>query len=263
MSGDTPNRDYRNTAQIPSLLTTSLRSVLDAFGDDIVTLRAHASVETTNSTTAEEVRQYGVTREQRTHHGLDIDYQQLTDDGDPANPLSREARGRILDEVDTVLGTERIAVEPDLTVTSMTLRVTDERLEEVTPAQTPEFDLTFLADPAEQPVRERTKRQNADRGLYSELGFKIQNLNLRSVVETATKYQEQTAGQYLSWGGPKDIRPKSPTQLAIRINQHILPDALGMLKPYEVTDDQILELRESEIEAELEASAPPRPEGSD
>jgi len=71
---------------------------------------------------------------------------------------------------------------------------------------------------------------------------------LRSVVETATKYQEQTDGQYLSWGGPEDIRSKAPVQLAIRINQHILPDAYGMIKPYEVTDNQVLEIREGELE---------------
>ncbi|WP_128226478.1 hypothetical protein [Halobacteriaceae bacterium SHR40] len=79
--------------------------------------------------------------------------------------------------------------------------------------------------------------------------FNITNLNLRSVVETATKYQEQTDGQYLSWGGPEDIRPRAPAQLAIRINQRILPDAYGMIKPYEVTDDQVLEIREGEIES--------------
>lgn len=257
-STEIPN-GYTQTAQIPSLLTSSLRAVFDDFGENIVSITANGSVETTNGTIAEQLRKYGVTREQRTHHGLELDYQQLSSDGDPVNPLTSKARERIIDEVDTVLDSDEITVKPDLTVTSMTLRVTDERLEEVTPAQTPEFDLTFVADPAEPPVRERTKRQNADRGLYRELGFNITNLNLRSVVETATKYQEQTDGQYLSWGGPEDIRPKTPAQLAIRINQHILPDAYGMIKPYEVTDDQILEIREGELEGEDPTGSTQRP----
>lgn len=246
-SSDMPASGYTHTARIPSLLTSSLRAVFDCFGSNIVSITANGSVETTNGTISEELRQYGVTHEQRTHHGLDLDFQQLTSDGEPSNPLTTEARDRILDEIETVLGSEKLAVKPDLTVTSLTLRVTDDRLEEVTPAQTSKFDLTFIADPAEAPVRERTKRQNAERGLYSEVGFNITNLNLRSVVETATKYQEQTNGQYLSWGGPEDIRPKAPAQLAIRINEHVLPDAYGMLKPYEVTDDQVLELREGDL----------------
>lgn len=255
-----PASGYSQTAQIPSLLTSSLRAVFDSFGENIVSITANGSVETTNGTIAEELRKFGVTREQRTHHGLEVDFQQITKDGNPSNPLTSEARDQIIDEIDAVLDSEKVSVEPDLTVRSMTVRVTDERLEEVTPAQTPEFDLTFSADPAEPPIRERTRRKNADRGLYNELGFNITNLNLRSVVETATKYQEQMDGQYLSWGGPEDIRPKTPAQLAIRINQHILPDEYGTIKPYEVTDDQVLEIREDELEGGDVPAATPRTE---
>jgi hypothetical protein len=256
-----PASGYSQTAQIPSLLTSSLRAVFDSFGENIVSITANGSVETTNGTIAEELRKFGVTREQRTHHGLELDYQQITNDGKPSNPLTSDAREQIIDEIEAVLDSEKVSVEPDLTVRSMTVRVTDERLEEVTPAQTPEFDLAFFADPAEPPVRERTRRKNADRGLYNELGFNITNLNLWSVVETATKYQEQTDGQYLSWGGPEDIRPKTPAQLAIRINQHILPDEYGMIKPYEVTDDQVLEIREGELEGGDVPAATTRTEG--
>lgn len=250
VSGTTPEAASAGTqtALIPSLLTSSLRAVFDAFEEDIISITAHGSVETTNGTITEELREYGVTHEQRTHHGLTLDYQQLQNDGEPVNPLTSDAREDIIDEVATVLDSEKWRADPDLTVTSMTIRVTDERLEEVTPAQSPTFDLTFVADPAESPVRDRTQRLNADRGLYSELGFNITNLNVRSVVETAAKYQEQTSGRYLSWGGPNDIRPRSPERLAIRINEHVLPDEYGMLKPYTVIDDNVLELSADEIE---------------
>lgn len=261
-SSEIPASSYTQTAQIPSLLTSSLRTVFDHFGENIVSITANGSVETTNGTIAEELRKYGVTREQRTHHGLELDFHQLTSNGEPSNPLTSDVRDQIIDEIETVLDSEKISVEPDLTVTSMTIRVTDSRLEEVTPAQTAEFDLTFVADPAEPSVRDRTKRQNAHRGLYSELGFNITNLNLRSVVETATKYQEQTDGQYLSWGGPEDIRPKTPAQLAIRINQHILPDEYAMIKPFEVTDDQVLEIRDGELEGGDPPAATSRAEHS-
>ncbi|WP_128226479.1 hypothetical protein [Halobacteriaceae bacterium SHR40] len=89
-------------------------------------------METTNGTIAEEPRKYGVTREQRTHHGLELEFQQLTKNGEPSNPVTSDAPEQIIDEIETVLDSEKISVEPDLTVTSMTLRVTEERLEEVT-----------------------------------------------------------------------------------------------------------------------------------
>ena len=249
-SAGTPTDAHARTAQIPSLLTSSLRAVFEAFGEDIVSITAHGSVETTNSTTSEQLRDYGVTREQQTHHRVELDYQQLTSDGEPVNPLTASARDEILTEVETLLDTDTTTVDPDLTVTSMRVRITDERLAEVTPAQTPEFDLTFVADAAEHPLREQTQRRNAGRGLYGELGFNITNLNLRSVVETAAKQHEQTNGRYLSWGGPEDIRPRSPAKLAIRINEHVLPDTYGILKPYAVTDDSVLELVEGEVDAD-------------
>jgi hypothetical protein len=224
--------------------------VFETFGDDIISLTAHGSVETTNGTTTEELRNYGVTREQQTTHRVAVDYQQLTGDGDPINPLTESAREEILTQIERILGTEECNVQPDLTVTSVTIRITDERLAEVTPAHTPEFDLTFRADPTEPPLRADTQRRNEDRGLYSELGFNITNLNLRSVVETAAKHHEQTNGRYLSWGGPEDIRPRSPTKLAVRINEHVLPDAYGILKPYTVADDSVLELADTEIDDE-------------
>jgi hypothetical protein len=148
----------------------------------------------------------------------------------------------------TTLDTDEISVEPDLSVTSMTVRVTDDRLAEVTPAQTSEFDLQFVADPAEEAVREATRRRNSERGLYTDLGFNVKNLNLRSVVETATLYTEQSDGRYMSWQGPEDIRPKLSEQLVIRINQHILPEEYGTLKPYQVTDDQVLDIANDDFD---------------
>lgn len=237
-----------STALIPSILSNSFRAVLDAFGEEIIHLQAHGSVETTNTTAVDELRQYAVTQEQQTQHRLLIDYEQLRGSDGPANPLTSDACDDILAEVERVLDAETLTVEPDLAVTSVTIRTRNEALREITPAQSTEFDLTFIADPAEPQVRERTKRVNASRGLYSELGFNVTNLNLRSVVETETKYHQQSNGRYLSWGGPDDIRPRSPKRLAIRTNEQILPEEYGMLKPYQVIDDRVLEIPEDEID---------------
>ena len=240
----------QRTLQIPSLLTNSLRAILDAFGTDLIQISAKGSVETTNRTDLDDLLQYGVTREQRTHHRICMDYEALPGQDGLANPLTEDVQARIFEELDAILSQESLSVDPDLAVTSFTVRITDERLQEVTPAQTPEFDLRFVADPAEDAVRERTKRCNVDRGLYGELGFNIRNLNLRSVTETAAKHHQQSDGRYMSWGGPTDVRPRSPSRLAVRINNHVLPDKYGMLKPYYVADDHVLELHEDEIEGD-------------
>jgi len=232
----------QRTVQIPALLTNSLRKVLNTFGSDIIKLHASGSVETTNGTFLDDYREYGVSWEQQDQQRITIEYEQLPGADGPANPLTEDTCDDLLEEIEARLSPTDPIVDPDLAVTSCTIRITDERIQEVTPAQSAEFDLHFVSDPAEEPIREPTKRLNADRGLYSELGFKVRNLNLRSVIETETKYHEQGDGKYLSWGGPTDIRPRAPERLAVRINDHILPDDVGMLKPYVVTDNQIIEL---------------------
>ena len=242
-----PGDGSQRTVQIPSLLTNSARAVLGAFGTDIIQLSAQGSVETTNRTNLNHLLQYGVLREQQTHHRITLNYEALPGKDGLANPLTPEVQEDIFNELDAILSQDSLTVDPDLAVTSLTIRITDERLQEVTPAQTPEFDLRFVADPAEDAVREQTKRVNVKRGLYGQLGFNITNLNLRSVTETAAKHHQQSDGRYMSWGGPRDVRPRSPQRLAVRINSHVLPDAYGMLKPYLVIDDHVLELQEDGV----------------
>lgn len=237
------------TVQIPSLLTNSLRAVLESFGPQIIHLKASGSIETANSTLLDDLKEYGVSWEQQDHQRIRIDYEQLPGTDGPINPLTETAYEPLLEEIEARLSPQESAVQADLAVTQLTIRVTDERLEAVTPAQSPEFDLRFVSDPAEPPIREVTKRYNVDRGLYSALGFNVHNLNLRSVIETETKYHQQADGKYLSWAGPDDIRPRAPERLAIRINDHVLPDAYGVLKPYVITDDRVIELAEDAIDA--------------
>jgi len=223
---------------------------MDTFGENIIQLNAHGSITTTNQTVIDELAEYGIIREQETKHRLTIDYTQLQspDGTGVSNPLDESARESILDHVTAILDAESNTVKPDLGVTSLTIRVTDDRLKEITPARTSEFDLLFKSDQAEEPLRDKTRRLNSERGLYSELGFKIQNLNLRSVIETRTKFTQQSDGRYLSWQGPDDVSPRSPERLAIRINKHVLPEPYGTLKPYRVADNEILELAEEEVD---------------
>jgi hypothetical protein len=228
-----------------------MRALMEHFGEDIINLEAHGSVTTTNQTAVEELREFGFVREQETNHRININYTQLqTDDQEPVNPLDAQAREEINKHLHAVLDSDSLTVDPDLSVTALTVQVTDDKLQEVTPAQSSEFDLHFVADKAEQAVREQTQRLNEDRGLYSELGFNIHNLNLRSVVETGVKFSEQGDGQYFKWQGPEHVRLQGAKRLAIRINDRILPDEYGILKPYIVADDQILEIDEDDLNTE-------------
>ncbi len=256
---DNHNAELTRITQIPSLLTNSLRAVFSAFGENIIHVRAHGSIETANSTLLDGLRDYGAVWEQHDRQRIVLDYEQLPGrDDEPVNPLTTEAREAILDEVTSRLGPTNSGVDQDLAVTSVTIRITNERLASVTPAQVPEFDLTFLSDPVESDIKEATKTLNAPRGLYDELGFQVRNLNLRSVIETATKYHQQVDGKYMSWGGPSDVRPRSPELLAVRINQEVLPEKYGILKKYRVTEDSALELADDTIEtiADQEPLAP-------
>jgi hypothetical protein len=241
-------REFERTVKIPALQTNSLRVVLESFGSNIIDLKAHGSTTTPNQVENEELRKYGAIREEETNIRLDIDYSQLQGgDGKPTNPLDSEARKTLYDHIEAILGDNSLSVDPDLCVTSFTVQVEDETLREVTPAQTSEFNLRFVADPSEPSIRDQTRRINQNRGLYDELGFKIHDLNLRSVVETAVKYGEQGDGRYLSWQGPGDIRPRAPQKLAIRINDRILPDEYSLLKPYKVADDSVLQIDEDSL----------------
>lgn len=230
--------------RIPSLVTNSFRSIAEEFGEQLTMLKAVGSVETANRSTPDRFREFGLAREQRSTHRMTLDYEQLPGEDGPANPLNSEAQEELFDEIEAVLDTDELTVDPDLAVSSFGIRVESPELREVTPAQSDEFDLYFVADRAEPPLKDATRRVNAQRGLYDELGFEVRNLNLRTVVETETKYHEQSDGRYLSWGGPEDIRPRAPEKVAIRVNEHVLPDRLGVLKPYYVTDDRVLQVPE-------------------
>jgi hypothetical protein len=252
--GTTASHD--KTKLIPALLTNSLRVVLHTFGESIYRLTARGSTTTTNRATVDSLSDYGVGIEQGNKHSVTIDYELLTDsDGKRLNPLTENAVSELLSEVETQLDSENLSVAPDLAVTSVTLRVTDERLAAVTPAQTNEFDLQFSADQVEDALADRTERVNAGRGLYSELGFNRTNLNLRSAIETVTKYSRQADGCYIRWGGPENVRPRTSPSLAARINTHVLPDEYGLLKPYTVVADNLLDIDEDELDESLTESA--------
>ena len=232
------------TFPIPALKTNSARAILDTFGDAVIELKASGSVVTPNGKEFDELYEYGVSWEQNVKEEVEVGYSQITGpDGEPDNPWDDAAIESFYEHVNAILNTESQSVKPDLAVQSVTIRVTDEALQDITPARTQEFDLSFVASPAEKPGRRVTRRANAERGLYTELGFNVCDLNLHSVTETAAELAQQYDGEYLSWDGPQNgLRPPIKPQLSVRINDRILPDQYGTLKHYKVVDDEALEL---------------------
>lgn len=245
------------TIAIPALKTNSARAILEAFGDSIIRLNASSSVIIPDKDMIEELRKYGVLHAQESKQQLEVDYTQLQDSGssEPENLWDDDAIESLYDHINAILDSGSRSVKPDLAVQSFTIRITDKVLKEVTTARTAEFDLHFESAPAEESIRDQTRRANADRGLYSELGFNIANLNLHSAIETATKYTEQSDGTYISWNGPKaDTRPHVNPEMAVYINDRILPDQFGILKPYHVVTDEIIDVVDEDIEDDTEDS---------
>jgi len=236
---------------IPSMLTTSAVEMMETFTTDIIEIKAKASSETTNPDSV--LREFGFHRKQTQSLSLMLDYQQIRE-YEPErgvvvqNPLTEAAIDEITHELSLELGGRDMNVEPDLAVSKLVVNITSEALEAETRARSDEFELTFVSDPA-QPVqgddmgsRSLTRRCNNDRGLYTELGFDIRNLNLRRVEETQAKYADQGDPLIMSWQGPGDTRPRSDRAIASIIVDEVCPDDYAATKWFGVSDADDTEL---------------------
>lgn len=257
MSQNTPTEPQRSGTdtqqlfQVPSLLTNSTRAILNQFGDSIHELTANGTRETANRRSVDDLNDYGVYVEHPQVNALGINYRRREYDGDVVNPLTPQAVDRLEDEIDVQLNDEDLSVTPDVPVNKLTIRVTNDALQEAVGTRTATFDLTFVADKAENALLPQTKLVNAGRGLYSELGFAHMHLNLRSVVETAAQRHEQSSATVMSWGGPGDLYPKSPDILAVRIVDQVLPDDIGFVKPYNVVNGEFITVDEEALDDRL------------
>lgn len=262
-SDDVQGRTYF----IPSMLTSSLRAMFQAFGEDIVELRAHGGPTTDNTERVDALREYGVSYRRRVHQEVQIDYEKRGPKGDPINPLNKAARDEIISEIEAKLGGRQGAVTPDVPVKKLRVRIESEELKEAVPtARGTEFDLMFKSEKAEDAVKDRTRRLNSERGLYGSegMGWNIRNLNLHLVEETAAKFDGQSDPTCMSWHGREDIRPRidggridGRSELMSTIEQVILPTEYSWLKPYVVMEDEMLDVPaslvdESDEEAENE-----------
>jgi hypothetical protein len=236
----TPESTPIRQTPIPSMLTNSMREVLDSFGRNIIELEAEASLDTWNRD--ELLRDYGMMREQLQRFKASIDYHEIRNEDGIENPLTDTARREILLKLNDTLGDLDSDTAPDLAVSKLRLRVTSEEIREATRAVSDEFELTFVSDPAGDSA-DLTQQKNLGKGLYDELGFEYRNLNLRNVIEARAKYAEQGDAKLMGWGGPDDVRPRCSEELAQAVYETILPEDFRALKWYRVGQDDVLEMQ--------------------
>jgi hypothetical protein len=228
--------DGTHTA-IPSLLTNSAIEVLEHFQEDIIEIRATASLDVTNKDQL--LDDHGLIRKTTNQQKLALNYRKVTDsDGEVQNPMNQPNIERIKSKLRSKLGDSAVDAHPDMSVSSFTVDVVCPEITELTRARSDEYELTFTSDRVEGgDWQSLTRKRNADKDLYTDLSFEFRNLNLRSVVETRAKYAEQSDGKIWSWGGPDDIRPNAPTKVSQAVKNTALPEDITEMKQYVVGEE--------------------------
>lgn len=235
----------RHEAEIPSILTNSAIEILREYTTDILEIKASASTDVSNSDSL--IREYGLDRKQTQRQTVELNYQAITDNyGEIQNPLTEDAVADIEDKIKQKLNGMTTDADPDLAVQKLVINATLPEVAENTRALCDTFELTFSSDYAEDKGEERdphslTRLRNSDRRLYSDLGFQIRNLNLRRVIDTRSKYTEQTNGTLFGWGGPTDVAPPQKPVVVDAICDFINSE-YSYLKQYAVMDDDDLVL---------------------
>jgi len=237
--------EVEKVAEIPSILTNSAVEMLQHFGEDIVEIKAQSATDDTNPDSL--MPEYGLNRRQLQRHTVRLDYKRITDtNGEVENPLTESVIDEMIRRIGIQLDDLTVDAQPDLAVNKLVVNQTLPDLEKNTRALSDEFELTFISDPAEDRGEEndpaaKTRMKNRDRRLYTDLKFDVQNLNLRSVVETRAKYTEQANGKLMGWGGPQDERPDTDPSITPAV-RGVIPDQYEWVKEFGVTESDELVL---------------------
>jgi hypothetical protein len=232
------------------------------FGENIIDARARGSIHTDNPTEIDHLSEYGVTYDLQESQVMEVDYT-LIDPEDPYNPLNAGAQNDILSEVNARLDDLATDHPPDLAVTRFAATVESDEMMNACEARTSQFDLQFISEPAIDPYRGRTQELNRERGVYRDLGFEVRNLNLHAIYETQQRYADGPGdGKIMSWGGLEDTRARAPDPLVRQVYNEILPDDIGVLKLYAVTDEETVEPVSEITDEEKEEDQPEEDQGS-
>ncbi|MFW9972722.1 MAG: hypothetical protein ACFFDF_21230 [Candidatus Odinarchaeota archaeon] len=242
--------------QIPSILTLSLRKILEFYGESILELKARGGTLPHDKTPLDE--DYGLVFASGDSCVVEINYKQRRNpDGSIINPLNRVKIDEIFDHLDHNLpgfevkdkdGNVENKFDPDIPVEYLVVEIKDDRLKKLAKTKTNIFEATFKSEKAEtSKIRGDIHKRNRDLGVYY-LGFEIRNLNLFQLIEQSRKLVEKRKLwkriSTIQWDGyaKQHLRPRSPIAIAQHIYENYLPPGYKSLKKYLITKENKLEL---------------------
>ena len=230
---------------IPSILTVSLREVLDYYHKKIVRLQAEGGEYPTRSVVLDD--NYGVTFVPGSSGTIKMDYtQSRAPDGTILNPINEEWIQKMHGYLNKNLP-EHEGHPPDIPVTLLLVEIEDTRIAELAGTETNVFDATFNAEWMEPQIKSKVHSPASDyydaelaehwRVLLGQ-GFRMRNLNLMLLLERTQKFAEpkKVWKPIIQWGGytKQDLNPKSPIEVAGRIRDTHLAPKFRLLKTYRV-----------------------------
>jgi len=247
--------------QIPSILTLSLRKILNFYGESILILKARGGALPHDKTPLDD--EYGVIFSSGDSCVIEVNYkQERNPDGTIKNPLNEAKIDEIFDHLNNNLpkfelkdkdGNVEETYPPDIPVNFLVVEIKDDKLMELAKTETNIFEATFKSEKAEtQKIRKDIHKLNRDLGVYY-LGFEIRNLNLFQLIEQAKKLLEPRKLwkriSIIQWNGyaKQHLRPRSPIAIAQHIYENYLPLGYKSFKKYLITKENKLELDGYEI----------------
>lgn len=231
---------------IPSIITVSLRTLIDFYKIKILRLEAEGGESPSRPECLDEP--YGVYYIPRQAGSIKISYAEKRDvEGNQENPIDDEWIEKMHGYLDQKL--PRIGdVPPDIPVQRLDVEIVNDRIAEFAGTDTNIFELKLVSEPMEP--RMKAMVQNSNNENYDsfvgdhwrkliDFGFQLRNLNTVELVERIEKFDiGRKARRIIKWTGyrKRDISPNSPIGIAQRIRFEHLPQEFAKLKTYIVLE---------------------------
>lgn len=240
MNGKSAGREVQ---AVPSILTPSAKVIMRHYKRKIVEIHAKSGFYGANKTILN--KDYGITINSPGATEMEINYvQRRTKQGKIINPLIGDMVKEICNDIDKHLNPYEDEetgekYSPDLAVSSFTIELRDNDLQNRSNSNTNVFDMYFVSDALEsEELRDTCKKMNAHMGLFNFQGFKIRSLNMHELIETQEKYSQEKKKYIQQWYGIEDVRPMSPLKIAQYISLNHLPKKYGDLNILTIKDNR-------------------------
>ena len=240
-------------AFIPSILTQSLRKILNFYKESIYVLKAKGGINPHDKIDVDV--DYGITFHTGSSTEIEINYKRVHDiDGTVLNPLNKSKIDDIIAYLDDKLPKKPhptktdVRYDADIPVELLKITIKDDELQKRAGTKTNLFEATFKSEKAEsKDIRKDIHKKNKDLGVYYRK-WEIRNLNMHQLIESTKKEEPKRLKRRVStiyWEGftKQDLTPKSPREVAqhIYLNYCLHPD-FHCLKTYFITKENKLEL---------------------